>query len=253
LNSYLFLFPHQDDEIGVFHELEYACQQDKNLSVTCVFITDGGIHGFRRQAESRHVLTKFGIAADNIQFVGANLGVIDSKAPDSIETIVNHLACVIQKTNPERVYFPAWEGGHQDHDSIHLATHVACDLTGFVGERLVYPLYTAANAGIGFFSFGRPPINCTAVFERKLTFRQGWRYFLLLLNYPSQWASLIPLSPMIFLMFVVRRRCFIGVSEMSVAPARPPHDGILLYERRGKYSWELFVEKIGPIFTRLNS
>ena len=60
-------------------------------------------------------------------------------------------------------------------------------------------------------------------------------------------------STFIFLMFVVRRRCFIGVSEMSAAPARPPHDGILLYERRGKYSWELFVEKIGPILTRLNS
>ena len=240
--NYVFLFPHQDDELGVIHDLEIA-SKSHDVAAWCVFLTDGGRKGPKRNVESRRVLQALGVKSERILFKGAELDVIDGNAADRIGELAKFTKQLVEELRPHRMYFPAWEGGHQDHDAIHVAAHLACDRAGYSGERLVFPLYSAANNPMIMFSFGNPPINCGNIHRRQIGVLCGFRYFLTLARYPSQWSSLIPLAPFLFVAWILRRRFFVGVSDGMPDLQKPPHSGKLLYEKRKKYEWKVLARK----------
>ena len=60
--SSIFLMAHQDDEFGVFHQIEHELVAGR--WVRCIYITDGAAtaDSNRRDRESRAVLQKLGVA-----------------------------------------------------------------------------------------------------------------------------------------------------------------------------------------------
>src|SRR5664279_1152029 len=118
----VFLFAHQDDEALVFSCIEQAIRERNR--VLCIYLTDGRIttnQSARRDAESRRVLSRIGMDLNDIYFVGSNRGFPDGALLDHLEdalAAVSEILCPL--TDIRGLYMHAWEGGHQDHDAVHL-------------------------------------------------------------------------------------------------------------------------------------
>ena len=74
-NHVLFVFAHQDDEVGAATRIQYEVGQ--GAVVHCVFLTDGGLGGAspaQRDAESLRVLTALGVDPARIVVMGESAG-----------------------------------------------------------------------------------------------------------------------------------------------------------------------------------
>lgn len=237
----IFLLPHPDDEFGVYAEIESA--RAAGRPALCIFLTDGAAAGQspeRRNAESTAILTKLGVDRADIAFLGCQLGVPDG-------SLANHLARVKagadaligMVTTGDRVYMPAWEGGHQDHDAAHLLG------LSIAGERRdvasQFPLYQGAGLpGILFRVLAPLPQN-GPVIARRIKWRSRLTYLRHCLSYPSQWKTWVGLLPFVLIDYITDgSQRLQRVSSQRVREA--PHAGRLLYERRGFCTWREFDE-----------
>ncbi|MEM8660473.1 MAG: PIG-L family deacetylase, partial [Pseudomonadota bacterium] len=123
----LFLLPHQDDEYGVFPILErLAAKQEK---VAVAYLTTGtldGSHCPRRNDESLGVLKNLGVDSAEVIFIGESEGIPDSQLWRHADRAAAALLATFKRVNQvSRIYTPAWEGGHQDHDAAYI---IACYL-----------------------------------------------------------------------------------------------------------------------------
>ena len=118
----VFLFAHQDDELGVFHEIAEA--RSRGEVVYCIYLTNGawgGADSEQRNNESRTVLRKLKVSEDHIMFLGSEFGIEDSRLVEQLEMTWNLLLDRIGELGPiDRVVMHAWEGGHPDHDAGYL-------------------------------------------------------------------------------------------------------------------------------------
>lgn len=235
----LFVFAHPDDEFGCFESI-YRCVEE-GLHVVCVYLTDGGYAGQSietREAESVAVLSGLGVAIDEIKFVGARVGIKDGALHENMEVAARELAGVLRRlTVPQSVYVPAWEGGHADHDCAHAVTVAVCRRLGFVDKMWQYSLYNGNNVRKPFFRVLSPLMeNGTCVVQHMPLLRR-LRYIKYCLSYPSQWKTWIGLFP-----FVLFKLLLIGRYEIQRVDAGRlafrPHDGELLYERRGPIGYK---------------
>ena len=64
--THIFLFPHQDDEFGVFFCIEESLKN--NVNVICIYCTDGTDSTGLRNSESVKVLTSLGVDKRKIFF-----------------------------------------------------------------------------------------------------------------------------------------------------------------------------------------
>ena len=237
----IFLLPHPDDEFGVYAEIEAARAAGKRA--LCIFLTDGAAAGQapeRRNAESTAVLTKLGVDRADIAFLGCQFGVPDGSLANHLGRVRSGVEAIIGAARPgDRLYMPAWEGGHQDHDAAHLLG------LALAGERRIaafqFPLYQGAGLpGILFRVLAPLPQN-GGVFARSLSWRARISYFRHCLSYPSQWKTWMGLLPFVLVDYVTT-----GSQKLQRAnPDRvcePPHAGRLLYERRGFCTWREFEE-----------
>lgn len=238
--SVAFLLPHQDDEFGVFFAIEQA--KRRGARPVCMYLTDGSFgrnDPERRNAESRAVLTRLGVAADDIHFVGTHAGFRDGLLYTRLDDALRAVAAVLDKTPRIRaLYFPSWEGGHQDHDATHLIGAVYAAKRGLLGVARQFGLYRAATNPLGLTLFA-PLAENGPVASELIPWADRRRYLRLALAYPSQrkvWAVLFPMMAYAY--------CTKGTQEtQGVSLARiatRPHPGPLLYERRGRARYEDF-------------
>lgn len=237
----LFLLAHPDDEFGCFELIRRVVAGGGRARV--VYLTDGGASeavSSRRSAESRRVLAALGVSARDLHFVGAA-----QRLPDG--GLYRHLrrawdACVdFCQAHPgiDAICFPAWEGGHPDHDAVYvLGVHLARVMG--VKQILQFPLYNAFSVPQPFFRVLHALGENGPVSYLHIPWRERFRYVGFCATfYPSQWKTWVGLLP-----FVLPKLMVGGAYSLQRADEtriwRRPHEGALLYERRGWLTWGAF-------------
>jgi LmbE family N-acetylglucosaminyl deacetylase len=234
----LFLFPHQDDEFGVFHQIE--SERERARTVCCVYFTTGVAAGespAQRNAESLSGLRALAVSESCIHFLGVRLGISDGALPHHTLAV----AAWLEKTlleNPDiaTVYVPAWEGGHSDHDALHACALHALRASASKAQCFQFPLYHAAGCVGPFFQVLSPLAANGVVARTHIPILNRLRYLRLLFIYRSQWKSWIGLFPFVLLHALVN-----GTQALQPVHAQRlserPHAGLLYYEKRKFSTW----------------
>lgn len=233
----LFLFAHQDDEFGVFSQIELELRAGRRA--LCVFVTDGGATASpdHRDAESRQVLQSLGVPEQNIFFIGRQLLIGDGQLHQHVRKLAGWLQS-FTNLHPEIkfCFVPAWEGGHPDHDLLHAVAVEIITPSKQNIEIWQYPLYNGRNCPGPLFRLFSPLPENGPVKQSRIVWRDRFRYVRLCLAYPSQWRTWIGLFPFALLHYLFR-----GVQHLQrVDRARlkePPHAQPLYYERRAFLDW----------------
>lgn len=234
----LFLFAHQDDEFGVLQHI--ADYRRCGVQVACAYLTDGQARRARaahRNAESKAVLRRLGVAEQDIAFAGESLGVADACLPFQLEAAHAWIAQWLDSHAAiAALHVPAWEGGHQDHDALHAVAVSAAERRGLLARTWQFPLYQSAGLPGPLLRVLTPLPANGPVHERQICWRDRMRNLQCCLSYPSQSTTwLLLFLPVLW--HYLRR----GVESLQpVSPARileRPHAGPLYYEKRQFFTW----------------
>ena len=233
----LFLFAHQDDEFGVFARIEQ--ERRAGRQVRCVYVTDGAATADpdSRDAESRAVLRQLGVQADDILFLGRQLGIGDGQLHRHVGVLADWLNRFLDThPMPEVCFAPAWEGGHPDHDLLHAVAVELMAIRGRIADVWQYPLYNGRNCIGPLFRLQSPLPENGPVDRQAIGWRDRLRYVRLCLAYPSQWRTWIGLFPFVCLHYLRG-----GAQQLQRVDrerlAQPPHARPLYYERRAFLDW----------------
>lgn len=225
-----FLFPHQDDEFGVFHLLETIVARGHRP--VCFYLTDGSYGGAdpaTRDMESSYVLSALGMQVSDIIFLGSTHCVPDGQLVSYLPDVFSHLKKAAEAFgSPDFIYVPAWEGGHQDHDAAHALGIVAA---AHWGSRLrQFPLYTAGHNWLRLYRVLAPVARNGPIESMRIPAARRIWYLRLCLSYRTQAKTFAALLP-----FIVAHYVLWGAQQLQeVDPARlseRPHEGSLFYER----------------------
>ena len=246
----LFLFPHQDDEFGVYFQIEQERRAGRRIF--CIYVTDGSTTAdpLRRNAESRSVLQRLGVATEDILFIGQHLQIADGRTHTRVEALAEWLDTFVV-AHPELVacYVPAWEGGHPDHDLLHAITLHLPAMRGRSEIIRQFPLYHGHRCPGPLFRVLSPLTANGPVDRQSIGWADRLRYIRLCLAYPSQWRSWVGLFP-----FVCLHYLFDGAQQLQGVNATrieiQPHAGSLYYERRAFLDWPTLKAAIDRIRTR---
>ncbi|MCL4474309.1 MAG: PIG-L family deacetylase [Actinobacteria bacterium] len=121
-----------------------------HLPLAAAWLTRGGLHGDRREAESRCAMRLIGVEPRNQFF----FRLPDGKVLDFMDEIVARLGRLVSELRPASVFVPAFEGGHPDHDAAQLAmvlslSHQSSGAGADAAPALFeFPLYSRAGARI---------------------------------------------------------------------------------------------------------
>lgn len=248
----IFFMPHQDDEFGVFHQIEHELSAGR--WVRCIYVTDGSATADpdRRDSESRAVLQKLGVAADDIFFIGRQLSITDGQMHHHVGVFVDWLDCFLNDhPTVQACFVPAWEGGHPDHDLLHAIVVELLAARANSPTVWQYPLYNGRNCSGPFFRALSPLSENGPIERQPIAWRNRFRYIRLCLSYPSQWRSWIGLFP-----FVGGHYLFHGVQSLQgVSRQRleqPPHQRPLYYEQRGFLDWPTMCIAIEQLHQKLS-
>lgn len=235
----LFLFAHQDDEFGVFQKI--VEEQKVGQIVYCAYLTDGAFQGVsskKRNLESLSVLTKLNVKEENIFFTGTTLSIPDGSLPFYIGKCKKWIHDFLSKhPNVSKIYLPAWEGGHQDHDALHAIGVRVGEQLGYINKILQFPLYNGQNCKAPFFKIFHPIKQNGQIFCSKIPFSYRIQFLRYCLKYPSQFKTWIVLFPCVFFHYLVNGIQIVQLASSERTLERP-HDDLLLYEKRGFFSWE---------------
>lgn len=231
----VFLFAHQDDEYGIYAALHrHVCQGD---SVHCAYLTDGGPLAQRRRQESLTVLGALGVVPEHVYFPGCEYAWQDGRLHTHYAACCRWVAQLLANLAPVGdVYIPAWEGGHPDHDSVHMAAVTAVRHRGENTRIWQFPLYNGYRCWGPMFRTMLPlpangPVHTTPIAPALRLY-----FVRLCLRYPSQWKTWLGLFLPVALRYMIT-----GVQQLqAIYPKQPskPHEGRLYYERRGFCSWQ---------------
>lgn len=247
----VFMFAHQDDEFGVFH----AIQSDlaKGRRVWCLYLTDGGTQGVRRNKESIRVLSSLGVDSANILFMGHALQVADGKLLDSLPVVSKWLASFLRTLAPKAgIYIPAWEGGHPDHDGLHLAAVHVLSTVGDLDKARQFSLYHSRDCIHPFFRVMTPIPENGKTQIQYIPAGKRIEYVLHCLRYTSQlkaWIGLLPFVAWSYLATGRQQLQHVNVSRMF----ERPHPGRLYYESRGYANWAQMERAIAELMPAPNS
>ncbi len=243
----LFVFAHQDDDYGVFHCVAEDARKD---SVHCIYLTDGGIARERRNRESLDVLARLGVTAENVHFLGQDHNFEDGRLYLQLESAVRVLSAFLEQHNDiSRIFVPAWEGGHIDHDAAHAAVLLAVRNVGLAVPVLQFSLYNSWRCPRPFYRVMRPVADAPMQ-KIHIPLASAYRYVTLPWHYPSQWKIWIGLYPFILYAYLVRRTILIQEAAFERLLQRP-HDGPLYYERKPENTYAALHACIGEVLRSL--
>ena len=242
---HFFLLPHQDDEFGVFYQIE--CIVERGERAICFFLTDGGFGGAdptTRNEESRHVLGALGVPASDIRFLGSDHGLLDGQLSVLLPDSFAYLKKAAEEFGlPDFIYIPAWEGGHQDHDAAHILGIAAAEFWNARDRLRQFSLYNADRCGLRPYRVLAPIVKNGPVEALSIPVARRMRHLRLCLCYRSQMKTFAGLLPFVAAHYALR-----GVQNLQeVSSSRVherPHEGILLYERFQKTSFADFKNSV---------
>lgn len=233
----VFFFAHQDDEFGVFFQIEQELQTGRK--VHCIFITDGGASADpdRRNAESVTVLQKLGVSRESIFFIGQAQGFSDGALHESLDDLTDWIKSYLgNNLNIYKCFVPAWEGGHPDHDVLHAAVLFCFAERKWLEKLRQYSLYNNFNRPNPLFRVMYPLSQNGTVEYKSVPLSDRLRYVRLCLSYPSQWKTWIGLFPFAFAHYIcngVQALQHVNINRLTLKP----HSGRLYYECRKTLNW----------------
>jgi LmbE family N-acetylglucosaminyl deacetylase len=140
----VFVFPHQDDEMFIFHRIRRLLAQGKRPIM--VWMTDGAANNPEvrkmlfirlflpilaeesdeairaiRAGESRSLMKFLGIPEENLRFLSYPSG----RIKDCFPRIVDSLSALFRELQPREIYTVAFEHGEFEHDACNAAVSVA--------------------------------------------------------------------------------------------------------------------------------
>jgi LmbE family N-acetylglucosaminyl deacetylase len=246
----LCVLAHQDDEMAMATRIAFEIRAGR--SIHCVVLTDGATRNASalvRDAESLTVLTRLGVAPDNVVFLGSCHGIRDGMLVQSLDRALALLDEHLGVTPIDRIFCMAWEGGHPDHDASHLVALALGRRRGLLDRIWEFSLYNGRGTRGPFFRVMAPLATGARRQQRRLTLSEATRVARLPVCYRSQRSTWLGLFPEAFLKLVILRREIMQEAAADRVRGRP-HDGKLFYERRfgvDYRSWRALAE---PFITR---
>lgn len=235
----LVLLAHPDDEFALFPWLLAALHQGRQVAVA--WLTDGGWGGQPlepRRLESIAVLTRMGLAREKMHFLGENFGIADGSLMHQIDDAVRQIKEIFGQSGRIReIWMPAWEGGHPDHDATHLVGLKAA--ISFKAETYQFPLYNGWRLRGPWFRVMKPlPANGRTI-GIHVSVAERVRCVFRCSIYRSQWKSFLGLLPF-YILALLKHEPFVFQRCSIERINAKPHEGLLLYERRGGPTWSEF-------------
>ena len=246
-----FYFAHQDDEAGVFQLISDDLRA--GLDVHCFYLTSGSLTGLvsdKRNQESLNVLLDIGVKKNNIHFPGSENQIPDCGLVDHLDFIYQSIRNNLQQAPTDcKLFIPAWEAGHPDHDSLHVAAVVAANENNMLSNTFQYALYNSHKCFGPMFRVLSPLEENGKVFKTTIPMINRIRYLSYCFRYPSQLKSWIGLFQFFFLHYI-----FYGhQSWQPVSIDRIfefPHKGILYFVRRRFANKGIFYLKINKFLNK---
>jgi hypothetical protein len=241
----LFLFAHPDDEFAVAPLLRMKTAA--GMRVLCLYLTDGAFGGqssSRRNAETRKVLTRLGVPAEDVRFIGMEHGLADGSLPTQMEDALLAVASTVDGAVTE-LFCPSWEGGHQDHDATHLVGLALHSQLVAKPKLRQYPLYHGAGLPGPWFRLLAPLPANGPVEDTRIGWKDRFGQARVAFSYPSQWRTWMGLAPFLLWHAITDGR--IRLQPVDAGRVNePPHASRLLYERRGFFSFDEFKRLAEP-------
>lgn len=244
----VFLFAHQDDEAGVFQQIDEA--KRKGYQTECIYFTNGvkkGEDPLIRNKESINVLRKFNLKENEIIFAGEMLGINDGKLHCHLKEAKHWLKNYLkEKEKIKLIIVPAWEGGHHDHDTLHALTVIVTEELGLMSSVKQFPYYNGYKCSGQLFRVMKPIPENGEIEKINIKWKDRLRYLRYCLSYPSQITTWIGLFPFMVWHFIFYDEQYLQrVSRERVL--QRPHRGLLYYERRKFYKYDELILEINEI------
>ena len=237
-NKALFLLAHNDDEFFVLPRIEAEIASGRE--VLFIFTTDGAAYGERPERRLKETLTalaRFGLKREHIISLGTKLGVRDGTSHLSIEALWKALNETPELGGADRIYTPAWEGGHVDHDVAHILSMALARK----GDATVheFSLYHGYRVRPPFFRcMTLIPATRDLNYDRR-TWQQTISWLLACRHYHSQRRAFLGLIGFC-LPQIMGRRSLATRKVPDYDYLSRPHEGPLFYETRFKVPHEVF-------------
>lgn len=236
----VFLFPHQDDEFAVYPEI-IRCLKKRD-KVIIIYLTTGtldGQHSEERCNESIKVLNSLGLDKNDIIFIGDKCVIPDGQLSENLFKAYDFVCEFVSsfKNNIICVYFPAWEGGHPDHDSSHILGVALGQYLKIIPACLQFPLYNNAS---GRYRIRYANQENGSVKRYRVGLYDRLKFFYLTFCYKSQTKKLNRM--MWEIRFNILFDQYMKLQNVSVNRLfESPHNGQLRYEQFGKFSQKKFI------------
>ena len=244
----IFIFSHQDDELGVFNHIKKALKDNHNVNV--FFLTNGRIKNKKdkkivdiREKESIKVLKKLGVSRNKIFFIGKKLNINVYELYNHLIIVYKKLSKLFKNTNKRfEIFTHSWEGGNTDHDSCYLIVLKLFKKFNNINCCYQFSLYHGHNMPFTLYKVLAPLKNNGIIIKEKINIIEKLKMIYLLFLYPSQFKVWIGLYPIIIFKIFFNRYGHIQKIKKNIF-LNKPHSGKLWYEKRNFLSYKEFKNK----------
>lgn len=235
----LFLLSHCDDEIFLLPFL----LDSNSESVVCFFSTRHFLDGSKniRQLEANKVRTYLNYY-QQVHFVFMEPELSDGHIyRDFSKLNFDFIGRIIKEFEPDELLTLAFEGGHQDHDTVEFISRVLSK--NYHLQLISCPAYSSASNSEKFFRVMKTDLPTEKIHIRRL--RVIWAAVRIMTIYRSQFKSWLGLAPLILLRYSFYSFRVIRV-ELSMEIERFSR---CFYESRKRASQEEVMTRLRLIFS----
>lgn len=222
------ILAHPDDEVFIAGALCRHLEQGDR--VTGIWLTSGDARGGRRrrEAELARAMELLGLPPQHVRLPRFPNRSLYQLAPEARQWLAKTLATL----RPDRIYVPAYEGGHFEHDLANCLVHGAWQDSCPEARCLEFPLYNRTGPWhlrgwrVNAFPYCRQDQEQTPLLPAHVRCK-----FAMMRCYASQWMDMLP-----FRLAMPAGRYLLHGEPLAPLPAdrdysMPPHPGELNYER----------------------
>ena len=240
---FIYLFPHQDDEIGVISSLINELRTGNE--VLCFYLTKSS-QGIDRDNESINYFKHMNIYKKGRQvFLGSQIPIIDQSLSNNLQKIFNYICEAISRNEKKynrniTIIAPSFEGGHPDHDSAYvIALKIIIQIKYL--KLYTFPLYHSEGSLKGMFNAFQPlkSYKNEMILNKPLN-KDYIKLFSSLFIFKSQLITILVLSPFFLIRILVgfwlideKKNIIKFQIEKNKYKLLKPHKGIIYSEYRG--------------------
>ena len=234
----------------MFHEITATLARGDRA--VCVYLTNGAWKDVTpeiRNAETSEVLRRAGVALSDMHFLGTEFSIPGSALPDNLDRCWDALvARASQIGGIDRIIMHAWEGGHHDHDAVHLLGVALAQKLNVLEASRQFPLYRAPGGRL-LVTYGAPLDANGPVTRSRIPWAKRFQYVSFLRFYRSQKTTVLKVGPLIAWDYLKD-----GCQKLQPVSAKRiterPNSGALLYEIWKLYSYAQFKSNAAAFVAR---